>query len=203
MPETVVRIEPYSSYADMGETFTVNVTVVDVENLYGVEMALYWNSSILEATNVDVRVAKSDGVLYSPIFPTEDTLIQKEGKYLYAATSTNPAPSFNGSGNIVRITFEVIGFGNSTLNLESQLYDYPPPDRWPRISLPIEHLTIDGSFMVPEFPSNIVLLFFIVATLLAIVLSKRIFRKNSGLFDSGFPSKVYYCRTECTRYTGW
>jgi len=191
-PETIVKIEPYSSSANLGETFTINVSVINVQNLYSVEIALHWNSSALEATNIDVRVAKSDGVLYSPIFTVEDTLVQKEGKYLYAATSTTPAPSFNGSGNIVRITFKVTDFGNSTLNLESQLYDYPPPDRWPRISLPIDHSTIDGSFtIVPEFPNNIILLFVAVTALLAIIISKRTFQRKSRLRTSGLPDKIY------------
>ena len=43
-PETVVKVEPSSSYANVGETFTINITVVDVQNLYGVEVTLYWNT---------------------------------------------------------------------------------------------------------------------------------------------------------------
>jgi len=192
VPETIVKIEPYSTYANMSETFTINVSVIDVQNLYGLEVAFHWNSSVLEAVKIDVRVAKSDGVLYSPIFTVEDTLVQDEGKYLYAATSTSPAPSFYGSGNIVRITFKVIAFGNSTLDLESQLYDYPPLDRWPRISLPIEHLTVDGSFtIIPEFPNNMILLFFMVTAFLAIIISKRIFQRKSRPNASGLPNKIY------------
>lgn len=146
VPETIVKLEPYASSANVGETFTVNVTVVDVQNLYGVEVTLYWNSSILEPVNIDIRLGEMDGVLRNPIYIAQNST--QKGKYLAAATSIAPAPSFNGSGNIVRLTFRVINSGDSKLHVETQLYDYPPPDREPRISLPIDHITVDGNFDV-------------------------------------------------------
>lgn len=147
--ETIVEVEPYASTAQVGGSFTVNITLADVQNLYGVEVILHWNASILQVVAVDVRLgfeSHSDGVLHEPIFTAKNETIQEEGKYLLASTSTAPAPPFNGSGNIVRITFNVTNVGDSRLNLETKLYDWPPPDREPRISRPIEHTTIDGFF---------------------------------------------------------
>jgi hypothetical protein len=159
-PETIVKVEPSVSSADVGEIFTIKIMVLDVQNLYGVEVNLYWNSSILEPVNIDIRLNETDGVLYNPIYTAENST--QKGKYILVATSMNPAPPFNGSGNIVKVTFNVTNSGNSILHLETQLYDYPPPDREPRISFPIEHTTIDGSVsVIPEFPSIIIpLLFF-------------------------------------------
>ena len=146
-PDTLVKVEPYASIAQVGETFTINITLTDVQNLYGVDVTLRWNTSILQVVDVDVRLGEEDGVLYKTIFIAENETIQEEGKYHLAGTSTEPAEPFSGSGNIVRITFIVTNVGGCKLDLEAtKLADWPPPDRDPRISQPIAHTTIDGFF---------------------------------------------------------
>ena len=148
-PETTVKVEPYASTAQVGESFTINITLTDVQNLYGVEVNLYWNASILTMMGADIRLgveSHPDGVLHEPIFIAKNETIQELGKYLLAGTSTDPAAPFNGNGNIVRITFNVTNVGGCKLDLETELADWPPPDRDPRISWPIEHITIDGFF---------------------------------------------------------
>ena len=147
-----VRIEPSTVFAHLGEFFTVTISLSSVQNLYGIEVILKWNPAILRATNVDVRLGIetfSDGVLHEslqdpPIFIAKNNLTQNMAEYMLVATSMAPAPSFNGGGNIFRITFEPIGLGDSELSLESQLFDYPPVGREPRISLPIEHTAVDS-----------------------------------------------------------
>jgi len=147
-----VRIEPSTVSARLGESFTVTISLSNVQNLYGIEVILKWNPAILRATNVDVRLGIetfSEGVLHEslqdpPIFIAKNNLTQNMGEYMLVATSMAPAPSFNGGGNIFRITFEAIGLGDSEFNLESQLFDYPPVGREPRVSLPIDHTAMDS-----------------------------------------------------------
>ena len=91
---------------------------------------------------------------------------------------------------IVTITFNVTSIGDSKLDLETQLYDYPPPDREPRISWPIEHQTIDGSFnIIPEFSITTMIFLLMVLTGFVILLS-RISRKRSLPHDSPFRKKL-------------
>jgi len=150
-----VFVEPSTVSACLGESFNVTVRLADIQNLYGLEVFLNWDPAVLRAVNVDTRLGVetfSDGVLHEsssspPIFIAENNLTS--GEYRLAATAMSPAPSFSGSGNIVRITFEPIILGNSALDLESQLFDYPPLDRDPRISFPIDHSTHD-SFVTVE-----------------------------------------------------
>ena len=158
--QAIVRIQPQDSSAIIGQTFEINITLVDVQNLYGVETTLTWNSSILTLTRVDARVGQQDGVLHEPFYIAENT--SQQGLCVFSATSLNPAPAFTGNGTIIRITFTVVSDGSSQLGLEAQLYDWPPPDRDPRVSLPIAHVTLDGSFSgaVPEFSKSIVMLVF-------------------------------------------
>jgi len=171
--ETVVKVEPYLSFASIGETFTVNVTIFNVQNLYGVEITLYWNESILQLTEVDVRlnVNKShpDGVLYDPVYWTNEI---SSNKYFLWGTSYEPAPPFYGSGNIVKLTFTVMTVGNCTLHLESKLADWPPPYRIPRVSKPIDHTTLDGVFVIPEFSALIILIPFQIFLILIVILTK-------------------------------
>jgi len=148
-PEVTIMVDPYASFAHLGETFTVNVALINVQNLYGVEVTLSWNASVLQIVRANVRLgveSYSDGVLHHPVFIAKNETIQAEGKYILAGTSTPPAASFSGSGNIAIITFNVSDVGYSKLDLETKLADWPPPERDPQISWPIAHNTVDGFF---------------------------------------------------------
>jgi len=186
--ETTVSVEPIESSANVGEKFAVNFTIWSVQNLYGVGLTLKWNTSILGLEVFDVRFGESDGVLFNPIYIAENLTV--DGSYYLSATSTNPAPSFNGNGNIAKLTFRVLVLGETKIDLQTQLYDYPPPDRDPRTSLPIVHTTIDGIFsgIVPEFPNAATFLVsFILVFLLTLWVKKtsRMRTSKNLLVDRG------------------
>jgi hypothetical protein len=153
---TTIKVEPSTASPSLGQTFTVTISILNVQNLYSLEVVLNWDPSVLQAINVETHVGVetfSDGVLHvssnsPPIFIAENNLTQNEGEYKLTVTSMAPAPSFSGSGNIVKITFNPISLGSSALDLQSQLYDYPPTDRDPRISLAINHVVQDSSVTV-------------------------------------------------------
>ena len=155
---TAVFLTPSTSSPHLGETFYVTVSLSNVQNLYGLEVILKWNPAVLRALGADIRLGVEtfpDGILHESsstpaIFIAEDNLTQTEGEYRLVATSVSSASSFSGSGNIVKITFEPIILGDSALDLESQLFDYPPVDRDPRTSFPIEHATLDSFVTVKE-----------------------------------------------------
>ena len=145
-PETTIRVEPYVSTAPVGGIFTINISLTDVQNLYGVEITVRWNASILKVMAVNIRLgveSHRDGVLHEPIFVAKNETVQGKGEYLLGGLSTAPAQSFNGSGNIVRITFRVISIGSCKLDLISKLANKPPPGG---VSSPISHNTIGGFF---------------------------------------------------------
>jgi len=172
--QTIVKVEPSTISVDKSEECTVNITVIDVQNLYGVEVVVRWNASLLRLISVDIRVgveSHPDGILYKPfINGTQENI----GEYLIWATSYNPALPFNGSGNIIRMTFQAIDNGESIIDLETKLYDYPPPDRVPRESLPIPHTTLDGTItIIPEFSNMIILVTFLVLVTVMLTLMIR------------------------------
>ena len=145
-PGTTIRVEPDTSIAQVGESFTVNITIREVHNLYGVEVLLRWNASILQILTADVRFGVesfSDGILHEPVFTARNEAKQDEGEYFLVGTSTVPAGSFNGSGNIVIVTFKIINIGSCGLNLETALRGKPPPGG---VAPEIYHTTFHGFF---------------------------------------------------------
>ena len=147
---TTVKVETPSAFAVQGKAFTVTISLTNVQNLYGLEVILTWNATVLQATNINIRLGVesfSDGVLHAPIFIAENNVTQSTGEYRLVATSQGGAPPFAGSGNIVKITFNPINIGNSALSLQTQLYDFPPAGE---VSLPIQHTTQDSSITVTE-----------------------------------------------------
>jgi hypothetical protein len=178
--ETTVSVEPNEISANVGEKVKVNCTIRSVQNLYGIGLTVRWNTSILELEIFDIRFGESDGVLFNPIYIAENLTF--DGSYYLSAASTNPASSFNGSGNIAKLTFRVLALGETKIELQTQLYDYPPPDRDPRVSLPIAHTTIDGIFsgIVPEFPNVVVFLVFFTFVFLWAFLAKKTSRTRTS-----------------------
>jgi hypothetical protein len=159
---TVVAVVPSTVFANLGEPFNMTVSLSNVQNLYGLEVILNWDPDALRVSKVEAHLGVEtypDGVLHEssssqPIFIAENNLTQTEGEYRLVATSMAPASSFTGSGNIVRLTFEPLAVGASKIDLESQLLDYPPADRDPRISQPIAHSSQGSSITVKKSTSG-------------------------------------------------
>jgi hypothetical protein len=198
---TVVEVLPSAISANVGQSFTINITVADVQNLYAVGVIVNWNSSVLQLVNVDVRLGHTDtdGVLYNssltpPIWI--ETNSTYPSSYEIAATSEDSAPPFNGTGNIVRMTFNVTGSGYSSIDLtESQLWDYALANE-PPISMPIEHSTVGGQFSTTttvEIPNSAIFLVFTVLTVSALVVSKKMTKKRARVLTSvsDLQNKIY------------
>lgn len=145
-----IKVKPFASFAEVGETFAVNITVCNVENLYGIHLEIRWNASILKAVSIEVCLgveSRPDGVLHEPLFIVRNETIQEEGRYVLAGLSLANAPPFSGDGNVLRVVFNVTGAGTCRIKIfESELADWPPPDRDPRVSRSIFHETFDGFF---------------------------------------------------------
>jgi hypothetical protein len=175
---TTVAVIPKVTNTLIGETIKVNITLSNVQNLYGVDVTLLWNPSALSVQNIDIRLgveSHPDGVLHeapsADIFIQENITDQANGEYDLIATSVAPAPSFSGSGNIVIVTFNVTDVGHSDLILISELGDYNPSG-----GNLIDHTDVDGSVdsAIPEFPSAAVIVIVLILVTAATVVYKRI-----------------------------
>jgi len=177
----VVSVVPEVDTGRVGETFTVNITLSNVPNLYGVDVTLDWNASILQfisATSLLGVESHPGGVLHDAVSIAANGLSEEvEGEYNLVATSVNPAASFNGSGTIATITFNVTKVGHSDLTLQSELADHPLPDE---VSNLIDHIDASGSFdsVIPEFPSAFAVATLLVVVTVGLLFSKKLHKKN-------------------------
>jgi hypothetical protein len=112
-PSTVLDVPP-------SESFTINVKIADISNLYGFDIMLQWDSDLLDYVGHVVKVPVEDypdGVLYKPVIPVDDTVDEAAGTYSVAYACMDPAPVFDGSGTIFNMTFHVKGLGECLLDI--------------------------------------------------------------------------------------
>ena len=145
--DAVVRVQPSKTDVRAGDAFSVSVVIESVENLYGLDVTLRWDSSAVQFQSVDLRLgveSHSGGVLHedfgAEIYVAGNNV--SEAEYHLAATSVAPASSFNGSGTVFVISFKAVGVGSSSLALETELADHPLPGETANL---IDHVAVSGS----------------------------------------------------------
>jgi len=177
--DPVVTAQPSKSDPRVGETLTVNITISNVENLYAVDVTLNWNASVLRFLSADLRLgveSNSGGVLHEEVYIADNTATQAD--YSLAATSVGPAPSFNGSGTVALLTFNVTSIGDAQLQLVSELADHPLSGETANL---IAHSDVAGSVgSIPEFSSIIGVVLFLVLTTGAIVYARKKLKRGAS-----------------------
>lgn len=124
------------------ETFSVDVTITNVTDMYGWEFKLYWNNALLNCTGAQIHVL---GIWSENMFTAgegiENGYNATHGRYWKALTALNPATSFNGSTTIVTLTFRALATGTSPLTLQDTKISDSEANA-------ISHTTADGSVTV-------------------------------------------------------
>jgi len=189
---TVVSVNPAQNSVNVGDTFALNITLSDVQNLYALDVTLDYNNSVLQLENENPDLGTSSGgVLYGDPVTNDansiaagcvyyNTSLSTADEFQLFATSVAPANSFNGSGTIVTLTFDAIANGHSDLVLNCSLADHPAPGETTSNFIPNSDL--NGSVdvgQIPEF-SQVAVLFIlaIVVAAVALVLAKKVSVKN-------------------------
>jgi hypothetical protein len=110
----------------------------------------------------------------------DDSSSQEIGQYHIAAVSQSPAAAFSGSGKVATLTFSVLKAGHSALTLVSELADKPAAGE---ISNPINHTDVSASIgtPVPEFPTAVALVVFLVLGAASLVFAKKRALKNTAV----------------------
>ena len=84
-----------------GKTFTANVTLANVKNLYGFDFKLYWNTTLLDLVNVDLNLP------WVSYYTGKNETNEGLGRYWIAVSAQAPEPSFNGSTKLATLTFRI------------------------------------------------------------------------------------------------
>jgi len=124
-PDPTISIEPRQTRKlSVGETFTVNVTVKNCQNVYAVQVDIRFDPYVLDAIKIiEGPFLKSAGdtfVLFNESRVNEEAT-PPYGQVYFVATLLGDAPGASGSGVLFNITFQVLAEGSSILHF----YEYP------------------------------------------------------------------------------
>jgi hypothetical protein len=142
-PATTISIQPkVQTGLEIDVEFTINVTITDVTDLYGWQFAIYYKSSILNATgyNEGPFLKKDGSSTFFTIVEFTDNYNATHGKVYLAASRVGAEAGVNGSGTLARVSFKTKAYGNTLLDLnETKLMDSTEP-----FGNPISHEVVDG-----------------------------------------------------------
>jgi hypothetical protein len=182
---TSVQIVPAQTNVAQGQTCIVDVTISNVQNLYGLDVSVTWNSSALQILGINTNLgveSNQGGILHTAqgadlVIAVNDSS-QAAGQWHLVATSVNPADSFNGSGTIATLTFNVTSPGQTNIRLTSTLSSRPAPDE---VSETIEHNNIPATVtvsVIPEFPQVALIAVAVASATVILAYGKRKANRN-------------------------
>jgi hypothetical protein len=123
-----------------GQTFTIDVKLANVTQLYGFEFKVYWDTQLLDLVAVQVTTP------WSSYFIAKNETREDLGRY-WVAASAYLTPAFSGSATLTRLTFKVtydpIYPANSGCEIDladTKLSTYE--------GVPIYHMVHDGSYSI-------------------------------------------------------
>lgn len=124
---TQVLVVPPSSVMAVGAAVTVEVQVHDVLDLYGVDIQIAFDPTVLQVQDADgnsangVQITPGSFLTGGPGFTALNKADNSSGQIRYMYTRWAPAVAVSGGGVLARITFLGQGPGSSGLPLQMQL----------------------------------------------------------------------------------
>lgn len=104
-------VDPQSTTVYKDQIFTVTITISNVTDLHSVDLKLEYDTTILDATNLQVITP----------WPENITEINDPAGYVLVNSTLPPSVSLNGTTTVASITFKAINPGNSILTLRATL----------------------------------------------------------------------------------
>jgi len=160
---TLIRVDPSQTIVpEVGQSFSVNVSVVGVSRLAGWSFELYYSNAILNGTEVvEGGFLKSGGNTFMIINFTNN-YNDTHGRLLASCVLTGVGvKGVDGNGVLATVKFKTrIDGGPSILKLSNTKLSDPNAS-------PITHGTVDGMItVVPEFSLAVIVIFLAIASFL-------------------------------------
>lgn len=167
----------------VGDSFTVNVSVNNVTNLYSYDFELYYNSTVINGTQIIQGSFLGSGAFFHVVNFTDHYTPTQGFASVFCALVTNVS-GVTGSGVLATIKFKSLALANSTI---LHLTDVELLD--PHLNL-IPHGNVDGTIkVISEFTSLAAVLILIAVSLLGVLVGKqarcKIHNFNSRLIRLG------------------
>jgi hypothetical protein len=163
---------PTQTVGAVGDHFFVNVSISDVSNLYGYELKIYYNSTIMNGTSAtEGSFLRGGGPTFWDLANFTDDYNSTEGVLYVADLLTAQVSGVSGGGVLARIEFKSVALGNCVLHLEDVELSDPTSSQ-------ISHADSDGAVtVVPELTPTGAFLIVIITSLFGILIGKRAMRK--------------------------
>jgi hypothetical protein len=111
---TTLYVDPQTTTSEVGQDFSINTSISSVVDLYGWQLQLSWNGTVLDWLNAtEGPFLKSGG--NSPYFYYN--LNATAGQITVDCTRLGKVPGVNGSGVLATIRFHVASSGECDLHL--------------------------------------------------------------------------------------
>lgn len=137
---TVLSVNPSTIIASVDDTFSVNITISDVNDLGGWEFKLYYLSSKLNGTNlIEGPFLKQGGLTYFAIINFTDNYNATHGIAWVTCVLLGTSLEVDGSGTLAIITFKAQQLGTSVLSFTDTLLSD---------SQPIPHVALNGTVQI-------------------------------------------------------
>jgi hypothetical protein len=144
-----IQVKPLTHISKKVETFSMNVTVSDIVNLYKYEFKLSYNTTLLDALTLSVGP-----FLQPPYLIYKFSIDNVAGVVTLGVASSVPASPANGSGVLATITFKTIPIvwpdppQNTTLHLYDTLLVT-------NLGVSVPHDTVDGLYGYKPIPGDV------------------------------------------------
>lgn len=158
----------------VGDSFTVNVSIADVANLYGYGFKLYYDSAVMNGTEVvQGSFLKGGGQTLWLMMSFTDHYNSTHGLVWADCSLTGTVPGVSGSGVLATIKFKSVNVAASCpLHLAEVALSDNHASRIPNED-------VDGVVtVVPEFASFAAVLALTTASLFGVLAGKRAMRKS-------------------------
>jgi len=150
---TTIYVEPPTSSALIGETFNVDIVVTDVTNLYGWNILIHFDPTLLDATGVArgallEQAGSTNWQMWEILHPGEpwEVINNTAGYVIVGDVLAPPLPGAgaSGGGTLVSITFLVEAEGATALSFDEELTKLTTVIG--SVTAPIPLDTVDGFF---------------------------------------------------------
>ena len=142
---TLIEIRPTSGAYDLGDEIEVAVWVVDVVDLYVVDIQLAFDPDELAVVDEEITPVND---LLQPDFVVRDLADNDDGVVWYAASQLNPTEPATGSGALFTFTFEVLSDGISEVTISEQILATRDADIIPATLHNARYILGDATFQV-------------------------------------------------------
>lgn len=123
-----VLLDPSSATVSVGEPVVVDVRIQDVAGLFGADVRLEYDPTVVEVVDANTLVPGTQidsgdfpNISSGTGFVAQNTVDSEEGTIGYAMTLLSPAEPVNGSGTLASITFRGKAVGSSEVSFTSVL----------------------------------------------------------------------------------